>query len=127
VIAAALTARSVALAGFGLDSLIEISASAIVIWQLKDPAANRERRALRLIGIARTALPTQELTTRTSPARYPRNRALASGYTAHAWAYHREEASAPAATSCVSVEQDRSVPPVAKLPVCREGDWMRAS
>jgi hypothetical protein len=51
VIAAALTARSVALAGFGLDSLIAIGASAIVTWQLKDPAANRERRALRLIGI----------------------------------------------------------------------------
>lgn len=56
VIAAALTARSVALAGFGLDSLIEIGASTIVIWQLKDTAANRERRALRLIGIAFIAL-----------------------------------------------------------------------
>jgi len=29
---AALTARSVALAGFGLDSLIEIGASVVVVW-----------------------------------------------------------------------------------------------
>jgi hypothetical protein len=29
---AAVTARSVALAGFGLDSLIEIGASTVVIW-----------------------------------------------------------------------------------------------
>jgi divalent metal cation (Fe/Co/Zn/Cd) transporter len=55
-IAAALSAGSVALAGFGLDSLIEIGASTIVIWQLKDTAATRERRALRLIGIAFIAL-----------------------------------------------------------------------
>jgi divalent metal cation (Fe/Co/Zn/Cd) transporter len=40
-IAAALSAGSVALAGFGLDSLIEIGASTIVIWQLKDTAATR--------------------------------------------------------------------------------------
>jgi hypothetical protein len=31
---AAVTARSVALAGFGLDSLIEIGASTVVIWEL---------------------------------------------------------------------------------------------
>ncbi|MFI0968180.1 hypothetical protein ACH4S8_43585 [Streptomyces sp. NPDC021080] len=31
---AAVTAKSVALAGFGLDSLIEIGASAVVIWEL---------------------------------------------------------------------------------------------
>jgi hypothetical protein len=55
-IAAALSAGSVALAGFGLDSLIEIGASTIVIWQLKDTAATRERPALRLIGIAFIAL-----------------------------------------------------------------------
>ncbi len=34
VVAAAYMARSVALAGFGLDSLIEIFASIIVVWQL---------------------------------------------------------------------------------------------
>jgi hypothetical protein len=31
---AAVSARSVALAGFGFDSLIEIGASAVVIWEL---------------------------------------------------------------------------------------------
>lgn len=56
VISAALAAGSVALAGFGLDSLIEIGASVVVIWQLKDPGHTRERRALRLIGGAFIAL-----------------------------------------------------------------------
>lgn len=56
VIAAALAAGSVALAGFGLDSLIEIFASVIVVWQLKGTEAGRERRALRLIGAAFVAL-----------------------------------------------------------------------
>jgi divalent metal cation (Fe/Co/Zn/Cd) transporter len=56
VIIAALSAGSVALAGFGLDSLIEIGASTIVVWQLKDTGGSRERRALRLIGIAFIAL-----------------------------------------------------------------------
>jgi divalent metal cation (Fe/Co/Zn/Cd) transporter len=49
---AAVDARSVALAGFGLDSLIEIGASTVVIWQLRGGGERRERRALRLIGIA---------------------------------------------------------------------------
>jgi divalent metal cation (Fe/Co/Zn/Cd) transporter len=53
VIVAAVAARSVALAGFGLDSLIEIVASLVVVWQLKDAhAIARERRALRIIGVA---------------------------------------------------------------------------
>jgi divalent metal cation (Fe/Co/Zn/Cd) transporter len=56
VTVAALASGSVALAGFGLDSLIEIGASTVVIWQLSDTAAGRERRALRLIGIAFIAL-----------------------------------------------------------------------
>jgi divalent metal cation (Fe/Co/Zn/Cd) transporter len=56
VIAAAVAARSVALAGFGLDSLIEIFASLVVIWQLKGVDQNRERRALRFIGAAFFAL-----------------------------------------------------------------------
>jgi divalent metal cation (Fe/Co/Zn/Cd) transporter len=47
----AFRAGSTALAGFGLDSLIEIFASGVVIWQLKG-AHERERRALRLIGSA---------------------------------------------------------------------------
>ena len=53
---AALAARSVALAGFGLDSLIEIFASVVVVWQLKGVDPSRERRALRLIGAAFFAL-----------------------------------------------------------------------
>lgn len=56
VIAAAFKARSVALAGFGLDSLIEIFASVIVVWQLKNIGHDRERTALRLIGGAFFAL-----------------------------------------------------------------------
>ena len=53
---AAVAARSVALAGFGLDSLIEIGASAVVIWELSGTGADRQRRALRLIGAAFAAL-----------------------------------------------------------------------
>ena len=49
-ILAAVAAGSVALAGFGLDSLIEIGASTVVIWQLNERDQSRERRALRLIG-----------------------------------------------------------------------------
>lgn len=52
VVVAAYAARSVALAGFGLDSLIEIFASVVVVWQLTGVYLNRERVALRLIGIA---------------------------------------------------------------------------
>lgn len=48
----AIEARSVALAGFGLDSLIEIGASTVVIWELSATGEQRQQRALRLIGIA---------------------------------------------------------------------------
>ena len=47
---AAVAARSVALAGFGLDSLIEIGASTVVLWELSGTGEERQRRALRLIG-----------------------------------------------------------------------------
>jgi len=47
---AALAARSVALAGFGVDSLIEIGASTVVLWELSGAGEARQRRALRLIG-----------------------------------------------------------------------------
>jgi divalent metal cation (Fe/Co/Zn/Cd) transporter len=53
---AAIAARSVALAGFGLDSLIEIGASMVVVWELSGANADRERRALRMVGIAFLAL-----------------------------------------------------------------------
>jgi divalent metal cation (Fe/Co/Zn/Cd) transporter len=47
---AAVGARSVALAGFGLDSVIEIGASTVVLWELAQVAQTRQRKALRLIG-----------------------------------------------------------------------------
>jgi divalent metal cation (Fe/Co/Zn/Cd) transporter len=47
---AAVAARSVALAGFGLDSLIEIGASTVVLWEMSGAGEDRQRRALRLIG-----------------------------------------------------------------------------
>lgn len=51
--AAAIAAGSVALAGFGVDSLIEIVASAVVVWQLRgEEGSDRERRALRIIAVA---------------------------------------------------------------------------
>jgi len=53
---AAVAARSVALAGFGLDSLIEIGASTVVIWELSGSGEERQRRGLRLIGCAFAAL-----------------------------------------------------------------------
>src|SRR5919202_3240889 len=52
----AITTRSVALAGFGLDSLIEIGASTVVIWELTGTGEQRQRIELRLIGIAFVAL-----------------------------------------------------------------------
>lgn len=50
------SARSIALAGFGLDSLIEIGASIVVVWELSGTGEQRQRRALRLIGMAFAAL-----------------------------------------------------------------------
>jgi divalent metal cation (Fe/Co/Zn/Cd) transporter len=49
---AAVQARSVALAGFGLDSLIEIGASTVVLWELAEVNDVRQRHAMRLIGYA---------------------------------------------------------------------------
>lgn len=57
VVVAAIAAHSVALAGFGLDSLIEVGASTVVIWQLKNTHnRQREQRALRLIAVSFFAL-----------------------------------------------------------------------
>jgi divalent metal cation (Fe/Co/Zn/Cd) transporter len=52
----AISARSVALAGFALDSLIEIGASTVVIWELSGTGERRQRKGLRLIGYAFAAL-----------------------------------------------------------------------
>jgi divalent metal cation (Fe/Co/Zn/Cd) transporter len=59
---AAIVARSVALAGFGLDSLIEIGASTVVIWELSGTGEDRQRRALRMIGYAFAVLALYLLT-----------------------------------------------------------------
>ncbi|NNN01689.1 MAG: cation transporter [Acidimicrobiaceae bacterium] len=51
-------ARSVALVGFGVDSLVEIGASTVVLWELRDVAGARRAHGLRLIGIAFVLLAT---------------------------------------------------------------------
>lgn len=56
VIAAAIAAHSVALAGFALDSLVEIGASTVVIWQLRGIQNHREQIALRFISVSFFAL-----------------------------------------------------------------------
>ena len=57
-VAAGAVAGSIALIGFGLDSGIEVFSGGVVIWQLQgeDGGADRERRALRLIGASFFAL-----------------------------------------------------------------------
>src|ERR1700751_2458891 len=72
---AAVAARSVALAGFGLDSLIEIGASTVVIWELSGTGPQRQRRGLHLIGYAFAALAAYLLVQSTV--------VLASGYHPH--------------------------------------------
>jgi len=52
-------AHSLALVAFGLDSMIEVFASTVVIWHLRegrDPAPHRTRLAFRLIAVAFFAL-----------------------------------------------------------------------
>ncbi|HEY6278225.1 MAG TPA: cation transporter [Streptosporangiaceae bacterium] len=57
-ITAGLVATSIALVGFGLDSVIELFSAVIVIWQLRGEIAgqDRETRAVRLIGVTFFAL-----------------------------------------------------------------------
>jgi divalent metal cation (Fe/Co/Zn/Cd) transporter len=51
------TASSTALIGFGLDSLVEVSSAAVVIWQFRTRVPEQhERRALRLIALSFFAL-----------------------------------------------------------------------
>ena len=50
-IVAGIAASSIVLIGFGLDSVIEFFAAAVVVWQLRGTVSEeRESRALRLIG-----------------------------------------------------------------------------
>jgi len=82
---AAVAARSVALVGFGLDSLIEIGASIVVIWELSGSGEARQRRALRLIAVAfallAAYLAVQSTVVLAEGAR-PRPSALGIGWTA---------------------------------------------
>jgi divalent metal cation (Fe/Co/Zn/Cd) transporter len=57
-ITAGIAASSVALTGFGLDSVIELFAAAVVVWQLRGEIAGRERetKAVRPIGVTFFAL-----------------------------------------------------------------------
>jgi divalent metal cation (Fe/Co/Zn/Cd) transporter len=55
-VTAGVLASSIALIGFGLDSVIEFCAAAIVVWQLRGEGEERETRAVRLIGVTFFAL-----------------------------------------------------------------------
>jgi divalent metal cation (Fe/Co/Zn/Cd) transporter len=57
-ITAGVLASSIALTGFGLDSVIEFLAAAVVVWQLRgeDEEKERETRGVRLIGATFFAL-----------------------------------------------------------------------
>jgi divalent metal cation (Fe/Co/Zn/Cd) transporter len=55
-ITAGIIASSIALTGFGLDSVIELAAAIIVVWQLRGDGEERETRAVRLIGVTFFAL-----------------------------------------------------------------------
>jgi divalent metal cation (Fe/Co/Zn/Cd) transporter len=82
---AAIRARSVALAGFGLDSLIEIGASVVVLWELSGAGEARQRRALRLIGgafLALAAYLTAQSATVLITGYHPGHSALGIGWTA---------------------------------------------
>jgi divalent metal cation (Fe/Co/Zn/Cd) transporter len=50
-VTAGVLASSIALTGFGLDSVIEFFAAAIVVWQLRGEGEDRQTRAVRLIGV----------------------------------------------------------------------------
>ncbi len=56
-ITAGTLAGSVALVGFGLDSIVEVSSGLIILWQFRHPMPeSRKLRALRLIAISFFAL-----------------------------------------------------------------------
>ena len=55
-IGAGLAAGSIALISFGGDSLVECLSAVVILWQFRGVAEDRERRALRLIGLAFFAL-----------------------------------------------------------------------
>ncbi|CCB78389.1 MULTISPECIES: cation transporter [Streptomycetaceae] len=82
---AAVAARSVALAGFGMDSLIEIGASVVVIRELSGGGEERRRGALRLLGAGFGLLALYLLAQSTfvlAVGFRPRPSALGTGWTA---------------------------------------------
>jgi divalent metal cation (Fe/Co/Zn/Cd) transporter len=84
-IAAGVAAGSIALVGFGFDSVIEAAAASVVVWQLRGKAPReRELRALRFIAITFFVLAAyvtfesiRDLVTRDEPASSPVGIALA--------------------------------------------------
>lgn len=54
-VGAGIVAGSIALVGFGVDSVIEVSSGAIILWRLAS-GDHRERLALRLVGVSFVAL-----------------------------------------------------------------------
>ena len=56
-VGAGIVVGSIALVGFGVDSVIEVSSGAIILWRLAS-GEHRERLALRLVGISFIALAT---------------------------------------------------------------------
>jgi divalent metal cation (Fe/Co/Zn/Cd) transporter len=55
-IASGLAVRSVALVGFGLDSVVEVGSAIVIAWQFRGASAEKEERALRLVALSFFAL-----------------------------------------------------------------------
>lgn len=73
-VVAGISASSIALVGFGLDSFVEVSAALVVLWQFFGIPQDREQRALKLIGASFfllgayvTATSVRDLVTRAEP------------------------------------------------------------
>ena len=87
-ITAGVVAASIALVGFGLDSVIELLSATIVIWQLRGEIAgqDRETRAIQLIGVTFFALAVyltaesiRDLVTQTRPGQSVPGLAVTAG------------------------------------------------
>ena len=85
-VTAGVLASSIALIGFGLDSVIEFFAAATVVWQLRgeEEGEERETRAVRLIGVTFFALALylavegiRDLATHARPGQSPAGLAVA--------------------------------------------------
>jgi len=108
-ITAGLLATSIALVGFGLDSVIELISATIVIWQLRGEITGQDRQthAIRLIGMTFFALATyltidsiRDLATQAALSVHPRpggdrRRADRHASTGHRQTPHRAAAGQP--------------------------------